>query len=301
MTSFRAILLRHSLRLISLWSRTASLRQLRTFTDAAALFAPAGSLLTPMLANGVPIEWIRPAGIPYRSLLFYLHGGTFTLGSSHSHRSLVIRLCQASQAHAVVVNYRLAPEHPFPAALVDCWHVYHWLLQSGIPAQDIICIGDSAGGNLVLALLLALRDAGQPLPGAAVCLSPMTDLTCTGASYTTHRQRDPLLTPEIVKRMVTYYLQGHNPHFPFLSPLYGNLEGLPPLLIQVGTEEILLSDALRFAEQARVAGVAVQLQVWQSMWHVWQSFAPLVPEAQQAIVEIGAYIERQRTANIALE
>jgi acetyl esterase/lipase len=297
--TLQALLFRQTLHLIKHAAQRLSLAQLRRFTDyGSTLFAPAHAYPLPVNAAGVPCAWMRPFGSTPRTVLFYLHGGTFTTGSIQSHSGLVFRLCQTSQAQALMINYRLAPEHPFPAALIDCWRAYHWLLQEGVPAQDIVCIGDSAGGNLVLALLLALRDAHHPVPAAAVCLSAMTDLTCSRASYTTHRARDPLLDPDTVKTMVAHYCQNSNPHFPLLSPLYGNLARLPPLLLHVGTEELLLSDTLEFAERARGAGAVVQLDVWPAMWHVWHAFTPFVPEAQQAITAIGHYIEQQQAGNI---
>jgi acetyl esterase/lipase len=186
------------------------------------------------------------------------------------------------------VDYRLAPEHPFPAALEDCLAAYRWLLGTGISPLDIVIAGDSAGGNLTLTTLLSLRDAGDPLPAAAVCIAPMTDLEGTGESFRT--KDDPALTAEFALKVARHYAGDHDLRLPLLSPYHGDLRGLPPLLIQVGGDEILLSDATRLADDARAAGVEVHLAVWPKMWHVWHVFAPSLPEARRAIDDIGAFI-----------
>lgn len=240
------------------------------------------------VAEGVPVEWIIPPDISSQSIILYIHGGGFTLGWTNVHRRMVMHLCQAAGCGALAVDYRLAPEHPFPAALDDCVAVYHWLLKNGISPHGVVISGDSAGANLTLTTLLSLRDVGDPLPAAAVCISPITDLAGTGESYQTNR--DPALTAASALTTARHYSGNQDLRLPLLSPHYADLRGLPPLLIQVGEDEILLSDATRLAENARSAGVNVELVVWPKMWHVWHFFVPFLPEAQQAVNAFGAFV-----------
>ena len=241
------------------------------------------------MAETVPVEWIIPPGAASDPVILYLHGGGWTLGWYNSHRWLVAQICKAAHSRALAVDYRLAPEHPFPAALEDCQTAYRWLLKHGTSPQNIVIAGDSAGGNLTLTTLMALRDAGDPLPAAAVCISPMTDLEGSGESFRT--RKDPMVTAEFALAMARCYAGDQNPRLPLLSPHYGDLCGLPPLLIQVGAAEILLSDATRLAEKARSVGVEVTLAIWPNMWHVWHIFTPYLPEAQQAVNAMGAFIQ----------
>jgi acetyl esterase/lipase len=247
----------------------------------------------PVMAGEVPAEWLIPPEASPRSVILYLHGGGWTLGWTNIHRRMVAQLCRAATCRTLAVDYRLAPEHPFPAALEDCLGAYRWMLKSGSLPRDIVIAGDSAGGNLTLATLLSLRDAGDPLPAAAVCISPATDLEGTGESFWT--KKDPAVTPEFVLAMVRHYASGQDLRSPLLSPHYGDLRGLPPLLIHVGEDEMLLSDATRLADKARAAGVDVSLVVWPRMWHVWHLLTPSLPEARQAINAIGAFV-RERLA-----
>jgi acetyl esterase/lipase len=193
------------------------------------------------------------------------------------------------------VEYRLAPEHPFPAAVEDATAAYRWLLASGVRPAGIAIAGDSAGGGLTLATLVALRDAGDPLPAAAVCLSPWVDLEGIGDSMATKAAADPFVRKEMIQFMAQQYLGERSLRTPLAAPLYADLHGLPPLLIQVGTAETLLDDSTRIAERARAAGVSVTLDTWDNMIHVWQLFAPMLPEGQQAIERIGAFIREHTT------
>jgi len=245
----------------------------------------------PVMADEVPCEWMIPANASAESVIFYIHGGAWTLGWTDIHRRMVAHLCMAARSRALVVDYRLAPEHPFPAALDDCVAAYRWLFKNGTLPANIVIAGDSAGGNLTLATLLLLRDAGDPLPAAAVCISPMTDLEGTGASFRT--KQDPAVTAEFALAMVHHYAGGQNLRSPLISPHYGDLRGLPPLLIHVGGDEILLSDATRLADNARAAGVDVSLLVWPKMWHVWHLLAPSLPEARQAVDGIGEFVRER--------
>jgi acetyl esterase/lipase len=227
--------------------------------------------------------------------MLYLHGGGYVVGSIATHLGLAGRLSRAAAARVLLLNYRLAPEHPFPAAVEDATAAYRWLLGTGVKPGRIAIAGDSAGGGLTVATLVALRDAGEPLPAAGVCQSPWIDLEGAGESVTTKAHVDPLVHKDMLLKMASWYLAGANPRTPLAAPLYADLQGLPPLLVQVGTAEILLDDATRLADRARAAGVAVTLEPWEGMIHVWQLFASILPEGQQAIDRIGAFV-RQHAA-----
>ncbi|MDQ7064780.1 MAG: alpha/beta hydrolase [candidate division KSB1 bacterium] len=242
--------------------------------------------------DSFPAEWLVPAGAPEDAAILYLHGGGYVMGSIRTHRALAARIARAAGVKCLTIGYRLAPEHPFPAALEDAHRAYGWLLQQKIPPQRLVVAGDSAGGGLALALLLFLRDRGEPLPAAAVCLSPWTDLAGTGDSIRSKAAVDPIVPVAALDYVARQYLHGENPKNPYASPLYGDLHGLPPLFIHVGTHEVLLDDSLRLAEKARAAGVRVTLDIWPDMMHVWHFFAPFLPEARQAIGNIGAFIRK---------
>ncbi len=243
-------------------------------------------------AGGVPAEWILPNGAGRDCVILYIHGGAFVVCSPATHRPLVARLALDSRTPALSLDYRLAPEHPFPAALEDSLAAYRWLLARGFPPRSIVIGGDSAGGNLTLALLLALRDADEPLPAAAVCLSPLTDAVSSGGSRLSRRQADPifgnLAHPE---KLIAPYWGGHNPEDPLISPMYADLHGLPPLLFHVGEDEILLDDSVQIAERARAAGVDARVVVWPGMWHVFQAYYMFVAEAQESVRQIGEFIQ----------
>jgi acetyl esterase/lipase len=243
-------------------------------------------------ANGVPAEWITAAGIEPQRVLLYLHGGGYVIGSIATHRGLAERLSRAAEARVLIIDYRLAPEHPFPAAVEDATAAYCWLLASGISPAQIGIAGDSAGGGLTVATLVALRDAGEPLPMTGVCQSPWVDLEGVGESMLARAGLDPMVQKEGLLHMAGLYLGDADPQTPLAAPLYADLTGLPPLLIQVGTSETLYDDAIRLAERATAAGVEVTLEPWQDMIHVWQLFAPMLPEGQQAIERIGEHIRK---------
>lgn len=247
-----------------------------------------------VLANGVPGEWLIPAGAGNERVILYLHGGAYNAGSTRSHRALAANIAYAARARALVIDYRLAPEHPYPAALVDAFSAYRWLLEKGIRSEQIAVVGDSAGGGLTIALLVALRERRVLMPAAAVVLSPWTDLSLNGESWQENAQVDYLIHGPKLKEAVRLYLKDASPQMPLASPIYANLQGLPPLFIQVGSEEVLLSDSQRLAENARLSGVDVTLEVWEGMQHVWHFAASFLPEARQAIERIGEFI-RQRS------
>lgn len=264
------------------------------FEAMAQMFpAPAGTQSEKVTANGVPAEWITGPGAEGAGTLLYLHGGGYVIGSVNTHRGLVSRLSTASGMRALSADYRLAPEHPFPAAVDDAVAAYRWLLANGAQPETTVIAGDSAGGGLTFATLVALRDAGEPLPAAAVALSPWVDLEGIGESMTTNAAGDPMVQKAGLQQMAQVYLGGADPRTPLAAPLYADLVGLPPLLIQVGTAETLLDDSNRIAAKAKAAGVEVTLEPWEDMIHVWQIFP--VPEADQAIERLGQFI-RQKTS-----
>jgi acetyl esterase/lipase len=225
-------------------------------------------------------------------VIYYLHGGGYVMGSINTHREMISRLSRAARARALAIDYRLAPENPFPAAVGDSTGAYRWLISTGVDRARLVIAGDSAGGGLTVATLVALRDAGDPLPAAAVCLSPWVDLEGLGESMTTRAEMDPMVQREDILELAEAYLGDTHPRTPLAAPLYADLRGLPPLLIQVGTAELLLDDSTRLAERARSAGVDVILEPWDDMFHMWHFFAAMLPEGQQAIDRIGEFIQK---------
>jgi acetyl esterase/lipase len=247
----------------------------------------------PVDAGSVAAEWITtPEGGGERTIL-YLHGGGYVIGSIRTHRDLASRFSRAAKARVLLIDYRLAPEHPHPAAVEDATAAYRWLLAQGVKPSRLAIGGDSAGGGLTVATLVALRDAGQPLPAAGVCLSPWVDLEGLGESMTTKADTDPMVQRDRLLGYAQHYLAGQSPRTPLAAPLYADLSGLPPLLIQVGSAETLLDDSTRLAERARKAGVAADLEIWDDMIHVWQAFAAVLPEGQQAIENIGRFLRER--------
>ncbi len=278
----------------SLNRRFASLqaRRQRLERFARLLPMPRGIRRAVIRIESRPAEWLIPENSPPDAAMLYLHGGGYVMGSIRTHRALAARIARAARVRSLIIDYRLAPEHPFPAALDDAHRAYRWLLQQDIPPERLVVAGDSAGGGLALALMLYLRDRGEPLPAAAVCLSPWTDLAGTGSSLQSKAAVDPIVPVNALDYVAKQYLGNETPQNPYASPLYGDLHGLPPLLIHVGTYEVLLDDSLRFAEKARAAGVNVSLEIWPEMMHVWHFFAPFLPEARQAIKKIGVFMRK---------
>lgn len=256
------------------------------------LLPPEGIISKAVDVSGIPAEWVQAPQAQADRVILYLHGGGYVIGSVATHRGLAGRLSQAAAARVLVLDYRLAPEHPFPAAVDDATAAYRWLLGQGFKPERLVIAGDSAGGGLTIATMVALRDAGVPLPAAAVCQSPWVDLEGTGESVVTKAAADPLVQKDMLTQLGNWYLAGADARSPLAAPLYAELHNLPPLLIQVGTAEILLDDATRLAARATAAGVAVTLEPWEDMIHVWQLFAPMLPEGQQAIDRIGAFVQQ---------
>ncbi|VVB95245.1 Arylesterase [uncultured archaeon] len=259
--------------------------------NARWLRLPKNIEVLPVSVGGLPSEWIIPLKSTRDKVILYIHGGGHFMGSCNTYRALAAYIAEASNVRVLLLEYRLAPEHPFPTPLDDTIAGYRWLLNEGISPHNIVIAGDSAGGNLCLASIISLRDQKSPLPSAVVCLSPDTDLSWSGGSIKTNANIDPMLTVDVLS-MIKLYIGNNDPCHPLISPLYADLHGLPPMLIQVGSHEIMLSDSTRFADKARNAGVDVTLKVWDGMWHVFQSTGLSLPEARQAINEIGVFVKK---------
>ncbi|MGY1806213.1 alpha/beta hydrolase [Blastococcus sp. SYSU D00669] len=250
----------------------------------------------PVDAGGVPAEWAHPTSAPVSAAVLYLHGGGYTIGSIAAYRDLSARLAVAADVPVLTIDYRLAPEHRFPAAVDDALAAYDWLCARVDPAR-IVLAGDSAGGGLAMATAVAARDAGRPLPGGLVLISPLADLAHTGASVARNADLDPIVTPAGSHAYAERYLgPDGNPLHPLASPVYADLSGLPPVHVLVGTAEVLLDDSLRLARRARDAGTSVDLDVWPDMIHILPFFASRVPEAQLALAAVADHV-RRRTAD----
>jgi acetyl esterase/lipase len=263
------------------------------FEEMMAQFALDGDITCQRVgAGGVPAEWVAAPGAAEDRVLLYLHGGGYVIGSMRGYRVFLSRLSRASGGRVLGLEYRLAPESPFPAAVEDAVAAYRWLLAQGVDPKGITIGGDSCGGGLTVATLVALRYLGEPMPAAGVCISPWVDLEGTGGSMSSKADLDPIVQREMLQFMAQLYLGDRDQRTPLASPLYADLRGLPPLLILVGTAETLLDDSTRLAERAKAAGVAVELEVWDDMVHVWPIFAPILPEGQGAIERIGQFIRR---------
>jgi monoterpene epsilon-lactone hydrolase len=274
--------------------KNATLQQRRVILEDGArnLPMPPNVEVKQTTVGNIAAEWLRPVGTTDNRAVLYLHGGAYTMGSCTTHRALASRIAIASQTPALLPEFRLAPEYPFPAALEDGVAIYRWLIEQGISPQKMVVAGDSSGGGLAIALTVLLRDKDVPLPAAITCLSPWADLELTGESLTTRAQVDPICSLEESQFHATHYIGEHDARAPLVSPIYADLHGLPPILIQVGDREILLSDAIRLTERAHKDGVDAELEVWDGMWHVWHLFARYVPEGQRAIDKIGAFIRK---------
>jgi len=269
----------------------ASVPERRRILDDRVRSLPAlpGVHVDPVMADGVPAEWVSADGVEADQVIFFLHGGGYVAGSAAGSRDFVARLCQAANARALSLDYRLAPEAPFPAAIQDCVTAYRWLLRQDTPAARCAIVGPSAGGGLVAATLLALRDAGDPLPACGVCMCPFVDLTGTAGSYEANADQD-VIAPVVLRSFSDLYMQGADPRQPLASPVFADLSGLPPLLIQAGTIEVLLDDARALAERGKACGVEVTYEEWEGMFHGWQTMAALLPEGVQAIARVGDFI-----------
>lgn len=250
----------------------------------------------PTKIGDLPGEWVLANSADPDLRLLYLHGGGHVSGSSAFYLAMAAHISLAAGCAVLLPDYRLAPEHRFPAALEDCLRAYEWITANGpfnpAPVSSIFIGGDSAGGNLTLATLLALRDRSLPLPQGGIALSPYADLTLSGDSLRSEAETDPIMHPKCLPTFVDLYLGGADPRNPLISPIFGDYRGIPPLLIQAGEYEIIRDDSVRVAAKAQADGVEVQLEIWSGMFHVFQSHEPLLPEAREAIAHIGEFIRR---------
>jgi epsilon-lactone hydrolase len=257
---------------------------------------PADAHIEEVDAGGVPALWVSTPDAATDGAVMHLHGGGFLIGSPRVYREMAVRLSRASDLRVLVIDYRLAPEHPFPAAVDDATQAYRWLLTQVSGPARIALSGDSAGGGLALSTLLSARDAGLPLPSAAALLSPWVDLEATGDTIASKADVDPIVSRDLLLNMAGAYLAGQDARAPLASPLHADLTDLPPLLIQVGTRETLLDDAIRIADRAKEAGVDVTLDVVEDMPHVFPLFASFLPEAQAGIERLGDFIKAHTSA-----
>ncbi len=246
--------------------------------------------IKPVNINGLSAAWFSISD-PINGVVLYLHGGAYALGSIRSYQEYLGRLASVTRAQILAVDYRLAPEDPFPAAVEDALHAYRWLLSRVSGSSQIAIAGDSAGGGLALSTVLALRDAGDPLPACAVCISPWVDLTLSSESIQSKVAVDPILNPTFLDRYAGYYAGEYARDHDLISPIFSNLEGLPPLLIHVGTDEILYDEAIWLAEKAQNAGVEVHLKTWEGLFHVFP-IIPFLPESRESFELISEFIAR---------
>jgi len=260
-------------------------RRLAELTSAQPL--PAGVRVTAAVLGGVPAAEITVDGVEPRHVVLYFHGGVYVLGDAFQAAGLAAQIARRTRAKVISVDYRLAPEHPYPAAVDDALAAYEALLDNGTAPSDIAFAGESAGGGLAVATLVSARDHGLPLPAAALVMSPYADLTLAGTTMDTKHAADPLLSRENLQARVPDYTAGHDPALALISPIFADLSGLPPLIIQVGTHEVLLDDAIRLARQAAVADVEVTLDITPGVPHVFQAYYPILGEAAAALDRAG--------------
>jgi acetyl esterase/lipase len=274
--------------------RAGEIAQMRLDADerSKAFGLPADVTVQPVDANGVPAEWTSTPDADPSSVILYLHGGGYVICSLQSHRHLVAEVGRAAGTRTLAIDYRLAPEHPFPAPVEDTVAAYRYLLESGIKPNRITLAGDSAGGGLAVAAMLAIRDAGLPLPACAWCISPWVDMQALGQSFVDRAATDPTVQKATILTMAEWYLGGADPRHPHASPIYGDLRGLPPMLIQVGSVETLLDDSIALVRKAGVAEVPVELQIWPEMIHIWHIYFPMLSAGRRAIATGGSFVRK---------
>ena len=269
----------------------STFREQMAGSGALGATTPSDVAVVPAELNGVTCEWVTRGETDQNQVILYFHGGGYVFGSPQSHRELAWRLAEHTCMRVLMVDYRLAPEHPFPAAIDDATACYRGLLEEGFEARNIAIGGDSAGGGLAAAALLNLKNLGLPQPRCAILLSPWLDLTQSGESIQTNQDAEAILTPRALETMAGKYLGDLDPAAPLASPLFGELSGLPPMLIQVGTSEILRNDAERFHQKIKQSGGESELTLWKNMPHVFQVFASRIPEGKTAIVELAEFLK----------
>ncbi len=305
MSSLRAKMMRA---VTGAWFRSvnaerADVQRMRTVWHALAntLWTASGVDVRRTEFAGMRSEWLTPQAPARGKAMLYLHGGAYVFGNCTTHRQLVSYVARSCGVRALVIEYRLAPENPFPAAIDDSLAAYRALRDDGYGPGDIVLAGDSAGGGLVMALLLSLRDAGEEMPAGAVLLSPWLDLTASGESMTTRAKRDPWFKPPDMPIIASYYCAEDEYRNPLVSPVFANVEGLPPIYIQVGDDEILLSDSTRIADNIEAAGGNVTLEVWPDMFHVFQVFVHQMPESRAAIDKLVPFVKSRLGVAVASE
>ncbi|MEM8766803.1 MAG: alpha/beta hydrolase [Pseudomonadota bacterium] len=274
-------------------------KQMSTFEEPAALREqmsrstgkpPADVTVKPVSVDGVPAEWLAAEGAAEDAALLYLHGGGYVFGGPDSHRDVAARLAKETKLRVLLIDYRLAPEHPFPAAVEDATTAYRFLLAEGYPPERLLLAGDSAGGGLAMALMVNLKDLELPLPRAAALISPWVDMTLLAESLLGNADKDVMLSPEAINRFATHYLKGQDPRSPLASPLHADLAGMPPVYVVVGSTEVLLSDSESLVAKLTEAGSDAELVVWPKMPHAFPVLSSLIPEGRQAIGNIGAFL-----------
>ena len=265
-------------------------RSFEQMTDGFTIDVPAR--YSRVNAGGVTAEWVAAEGASESKVVLYFHGGGYIIGSPRTHRAMLAHLSRDSSSRVLALDYRLAPEHPFPAPVEDAVASYKWLLSEGFDPARITLAGDSAGGGLTVAAMVQIRYLGLPMPAAGVCISPWVDMEGLGESMETRAAADPMVGKENLMISAKTYLGGADPRAPLAAPIYADLRGLSPILIQVGDAEVLLDDSTRLAGIAREAGVEVKMDVWDDMIHVWHLFAPILPEGKQAIKQAGEFIKK---------
>ncbi|MEA2741144.1 MAG: epsilon-lactone hydrolase [Acetobacteraceae bacterium] len=272
--------------------RATEIAQMRLDADARskAFDLPADVTVQPVVANGVKAEWTSTPGADPSCAILYLHGGGYVICSLESHRHLVAEVGRAAGTRTLAIDYRLAPEHPFPAPVEDTVAAYRYLLDSGIKPNRIALAGDSAGGGLVVGALLAIREADLPLPACGWCISPWVDMEALGESFVDRSATDPTVQKATILMMAEWYLGGADPRHPHAAPIHGDLRGLPPLLIQVGAAETLLDDSMALARKAGAADVPVDLQIWPEMIHIWHIYHPMLSAGRRAIASGGSFV-----------
>lgn len=277
------------------WNKYESILKFRQeVEEGAGKFGkmPGDIKVTPVEIDQLYAEWISPEQAPLDRVMLYFHGGGYVTGTCQSHRAITAKFVKASGIPALLFEYRLAPENPYPAALEDAIAAYHYLLKQGIKPSNIAFVGDSAGGGLCLATLLTIKDRKMPLPAATVAYSPITDFTCSGESHQT--KINVCLSPVgMAPALAKHYAADQDLTLPTISPLFGDLQGLPPLLIYAGEDETLRDDAIRFGDKATAAGVDITLHIGEGMFHCYPATAPLFPEATQAFEEICAFVQER--------
>ena len=283
------------LRMKPMFSHEFSVASMREAVDYAGnKVVPLPDIVKQKVGNesGLEIFKFSPTILSHRNAILYLHGGGYCIGSTSSHRPIIERLCADFGGVVYSLDYRLAPEHNFPVPLIDSTAAYQWLLSEGYYSSELAIVGDSAGGGLALSTLINLREEGIPLPSSGVLISPWLDLSSSGNSIIKNESIDPIINKETLNSFANKYLNGALPTTQLASPLFAELNDLPPILLQVGDMEMLFDDSSRLKEKAADYNIQVELKIWKKMVHVWHIFAPILPEGQAAIIEISSFIKK---------